>query len=69
VNVKPLDIDLELGREIIQSVTQNKEKVDTSKRGGFKRGMRRMKKAPFIRSSVVNKPLGNDENCQCLILH
>jgi hypothetical protein len=69
VNVKPLDTDLELGREIIQSVTENKEKVDTSKRGEFMRGRRRMKKAPFIRSTAVNKPLGNDENCLCLMLH
>jgi hypothetical protein len=68
VNVKPLDTDLELGRKIIQSVTENKEKVDTSKRGEFMR-RRRMKKASFIRSIMVNKPLDNDENCLCLMLH
>jgi len=38
VNVKPLDTDLELGRDIIQSVTETKEKVDKSKRGESVRG-------------------------------
>ena len=69
VNVKPLDTDLELGREIIQSVTENKEKVDTSKREEYVKGRRELKKVPFIRSTVGNKPLHNDENCQCLMLH
>jgi hypothetical protein len=69
VNVKQLDTDLELGREIKQSVTENKEKVDTNKRGESVRGRRELKKVPFIRSTVVNKPLHNDENCQCLMLH
>jgi hypothetical protein len=40
VNVKPLDTDLELGRDKIQSVTETKEKVDTSKRGESVRGRR-----------------------------
>ena len=69
VNVKPLDTDLELGREIMHSVTENKEKVDTSERGEFMRGRRRLKEAPFIRSTVVNMPLHNNGNCQCLTLH
>ena len=69
VNVKPLDKNLEVDREIIQSVTQNKEKEDTSKRGESVGGRRELKKVPFIRSTVVNKPLHNDENCQCLMLH
>jgi hypothetical protein len=68
VNVKPLDSDLELGRDKIQSVTETKEKVDTSKRGESVRGRRELKKVPFISSTVVNKPLHNDENCQCLML-
>lgn len=69
MNVKPLDTDLELGREIMHSVTENKEKVDTSKRGEFMKGRRRLKEALFIRSIVVNTPLHNDEDCQCLMLH
>ena len=69
VNVKPQDTDLELGREIIQSVTENKEKVDTNKRGESVRGRREVKKVPFIRSAVGNKPQHSDENCQCLMLH
>ena len=66
VTVKPLDTDLELGRNIIQSVTETKEKVDKSKRGESVRGRWELKKVPF---TVVNKPLYNDENCQCLMLH
>ena len=69
VNIKPLDTDLELGREIIQSVTENKKKVDTNKRRESVRGRRELKKVPFIRSNVGNKPLHNYENCQCLMLH
>jgi len=69
VNIKPLDTDLEVGRGIIQSVKENKEKVDTSKRGVCVTGRKELKKVPFIRSTEVNKPLHNDENCQCLILH
>ena len=43
--------------------------MDTSKRGESVRGRRELKEVPFIRSTVVNKPLHNDENCQCLMLH
>jgi hypothetical protein len=55
-------------QEIIQSITENKKKLDTSKRGESVRGRREQKKVPIIRSTVVNKPLHNDENCQCLML-
>lgn len=43
--------------------------MDTSKRGESVTGRRELKKVPFIRSTVGNKPLHNDENCQCLMLH
>jgi hypothetical protein len=69
VNVKPLDTYLELGRDIIQSVTETKVKVDKNKRRESVRRRQELKKVPFICSTVVNKPLHNDENCQCLMLH
>lgn len=43
--------------------------MDTSKRRESVRGRRELKKVPFIRSTVVNKPMHNNENHQCLMIH
>jgi hypothetical protein len=44
-SVKTLSTDQELGREIIHNITENKEELDTNKRGEFMSGWRKLRKA------------------------